>query len=95
MADLKALRSRNWFNNPDKPDMTAIYVERFMNYGITRQELMSGRPMVCAMREAFLLSFLCIRFRKVADDRRRAWIATWLISGWSRFCMGIRSTESC
>lgn len=46
MADLKALRSRNWFNNPDKPDMTAIYVERFMNYGITRQELMSGRPII-------------------------------------------------
>lgn len=46
MADQKALRSRNWFNNPDKPDMTAIYVERFMNYGITRQELMSGRPII-------------------------------------------------
>ena len=46
MADAKQLRSRNWFNNPDKPDMTAIYVERFMNYGITRQELMSGNPII-------------------------------------------------
>ncbi len=42
----KQLRSENWFNNPEKPDMTAIYVERFMNYGITRQELQSGKPMI-------------------------------------------------
>lgn len=42
----KELRSRNWFDNRDAPDMTAIYVERFMNYGITREELMGGKPII-------------------------------------------------
>jgi dihydroxy-acid dehydratase len=42
----KPLRSENWFNNHDRPDMTAIYVERFMNCGLTRAELQSGRPVI-------------------------------------------------
>ncbi|MDN5844457.1 MAG: dihydroxy-acid dehydratase, partial [Alcaligenaceae bacterium] len=40
------LRSRRWFNNPDDPGMTAMYVERYMNYGITREELQSGKPII-------------------------------------------------
>ena len=42
----KKLRSQEWFNNPDNPGMTAVYVERFMNYGITREELQDGRPII-------------------------------------------------
>jgi dihydroxyacid dehydratase/phosphogluconate dehydratase len=42
----KALRSQEWFNNPDNPGMTAVYVERYMNYGITREELQDGRPII-------------------------------------------------
>ena len=40
------LRSENWFNDPDDPGMTAIYVERYLNYGLTREELQSGRPII-------------------------------------------------
>lgn len=40
------LRSRNWFNNPDDPEMTALYLERYLNYGLTRGELQSGKPII-------------------------------------------------
>ena len=40
------LRSQLWFNNPDDPDMTALYIERYMNWGITREELQSGKPII-------------------------------------------------
>ena len=33
------LRSQSWFNNPDNPSMTALYLERYLNYGLTREEL--------------------------------------------------------
>jgi dihydroxy-acid dehydratase len=39
-------RSRDWFANPHRSDMTAVYLERFMNYGITPGELRSGRPVI-------------------------------------------------
>jgi dihydroxy-acid dehydratase len=42
----RRLRSRAWFDNPDNPDMTALYLERYMNFGITREELQSGKPIV-------------------------------------------------
>ena len=42
----KELRSQEWFNNPDNPGMTAVYVERYMNFGITREELQDGRPII-------------------------------------------------
>ena len=45
-GDRKKLRSENWFNDPDDPGMTAIYVERYLNYGLTREELQSGRPII-------------------------------------------------
>jgi hypothetical protein len=38
----RRLRSQDWFDNPDHIDMTALYLERFMNYGITPEELRSG-----------------------------------------------------
>ncbi|MGA8321486.1 MAG: IlvD/Edd family dehydratase [Xanthobacteraceae bacterium] len=40
------LRSQLWFDNPDNPGMTALYLERYLNYGLTREELTSGRPIV-------------------------------------------------
>lgn len=39
-------RSQDWFDNPDHIDMTALYLERFMNYGITPEELRSGKPII-------------------------------------------------
>src|SRR6187455_25925 len=42
----RRFRSQDWFDNPDYIDMTALYLERFMNYGITPQELQSGRPII-------------------------------------------------
>ena len=43
---MKRLRSQDWFDNPDHVDMTALYLERFMNYGLTPEELRSGRPII-------------------------------------------------
>ena len=40
------LRSRKWFNNPENPEMTALYLERYLNYGLTREELQSGKPII-------------------------------------------------
>ncbi|MEQ1770218.1 MAG: dihydroxy-acid dehydratase, partial [Devosia sp.] len=40
------LRSRAWFDNPDNPDMTALYLERYLNFGLSREELMSGKPII-------------------------------------------------
>jgi dihydroxy-acid dehydratase len=40
------LRSLNWFNNPDNLGMTAVYLERYANYGLTREELQAGKPII-------------------------------------------------
>lgn len=40
------LRSQQWFDNPDDPGMTALYLERYLNYGLTRDELQSGKPLI-------------------------------------------------
>ena len=40
------LRSQLWFDNPDNPGMTALYLERYLNYGLTRAELTSGKPII-------------------------------------------------
>ena len=42
----KRLRSEEWFNNPLHPDGTVIYIERFLNYGITPEELRAGKPII-------------------------------------------------
>ncbi|MBN3725763.1 IlvD/Edd family dehydratase [Burkholderia sp. Ac-20379] len=42
----RRLRSQEWFDDPSHADMTALYVERFMNYGLTREEIQSGRPII-------------------------------------------------
>ncbi len=40
------LRSQAWFDNPQNPGMTALYVERYLNWGLTREELQSSRPVI-------------------------------------------------
>src|SRR5271168_192592 len=42
----QCLRSQLWFDNPDNPGMTALYLERYLNYGLTREELTAGKPIV-------------------------------------------------
>lgn len=48
MSDTKKpnFRSTAWFDNPDNPGMTALYIERYLNFGITREELQSGKPII-------------------------------------------------
>jgi dihydroxy-acid dehydratase len=54
MADIKKtqgsesrrLRSQLWFDNPENPGMTALYLERYLNYGLSRAELTSGKPII-------------------------------------------------
>ncbi|MGB3245186.1 MAG: IlvD/Edd family dehydratase [Sulfitobacter sp.] len=40
------LRSQDWFAKADDPGMTALYLDRFLNYGLTREELQSGKPLI-------------------------------------------------
>jgi dihydroxy-acid dehydratase len=42
----KRLRSRRWFDNPANPAMTALYIERSLNFGLTREELQGGKPII-------------------------------------------------
>src|SRR3954451_77777 len=43
---MSKLRSRAWFDNPDNIDMTALYLERYLNYGLSLEELQSGMPII-------------------------------------------------
>jgi len=45
-AGARRLRSQLWFDNPDNPGMTALYLERYLNYGLTAKELRSGKPII-------------------------------------------------
>ncbi len=45
-GDVRKLRSRAWFDNPDNADMTALYLERYMNFGLSQAELQSDRPII-------------------------------------------------
>jgi len=64
------LRSRAWFNNPDNPDMTALYLERYLNYGLTREELQSGKPIIGIAQTGSDLS-PCNRHHLVLAERVR------------------------
>ena len=44
--NVEDLRSRQWFMNKNNPEMTALYLERYLNYGLTRDELQSGKPII-------------------------------------------------
>ncbi len=45
-SERRKLRSENWFNDPSDPGETAIYIDRYMTWGLTRKELQSGRPVI-------------------------------------------------
>ncbi|RQR27585.1 IlvD/Edd family dehydratase [Burkholderia sp. Bp9142] len=45
-GSIRRLRSQDWFDNVERIDMTALYLERFMNYGLTPDELRSGKPII-------------------------------------------------
>ncbi|KKB11401.1 dihydroxy-acid dehydratase [Devosia geojensis] len=66
----KKLRSRAWFDNPDNPDMTALYLERYMNYGVSREELQSGKPIIGIAQTGSDLS-PCNRHHIVLAERVR------------------------
>ena len=42
----RRLRSQQWFDNPDNPGMTALYLERYLNFGLTQRELTAGKPII-------------------------------------------------
>ncbi len=64
------LRSEAWFNNPADPGMTALYLERYMNWGLTREELQSGRPIIGIAQTGSDLS-PCNRHHLRLADRTR------------------------
>jgi dihydroxy-acid dehydratase len=66
----KQLRSRAWFDNPDNPDMTALYLERYMNFGVSREELQSGKPIIGIAQTGSDLS-PCNRHHMVLAERVR------------------------
>lgn len=71
----KRLRSRAWFDNPDNPDMTALYLERYLNFGLTREELQSGAPIIGIAQTGSDLS-PCNRHHLVLAERLREGIRT-------------------
>jgi dihydroxy-acid dehydratase len=71
----KRLRSREWFDNAAKPDMTALYVERYLNFGLTLEELQSGRPIIGIAQTGSDLS-PCNRHHLVLTERIAAGIRT-------------------
>lgn len=64
------LRSRAWFNNPANIDMTALYIERYMNFGLSQEELQSGRPIIGIAQTGSDLS-PCNRHHLVLAERLR------------------------
>ncbi len=66
----KPLRSRAWFDNPDNPDMTALYLERYLNYGLTRRELQSDKPIIGIAQTGSDLS-PCNRHHLILAERVR------------------------
>jgi dihydroxy-acid dehydratase len=67
------LRSQLWFDNPGNPGMTALYLERYLNYGLTRKELTSGRPIIGIAQTGSDLS-PCNRHHLELAERVRAGI---------------------
>ena len=69
----KIFRSQNWFNNPKNPDMTALYLERYLNYGLTRKELQSGNPIIGTAQSGSDLSscnrYFLFSFKKIKDEK--------------------------
>ncbi|MDQ8755187.1 IlvD/Edd family dehydratase [Sphingosinicella sp. LHD-64] len=70
MTDTKQLRSRAWFDNPDNVDMTALYLERYLNFGLSLEELRSGKPIIGIAQTGSDLS-PCNRHHLVLAERVR------------------------
>src|SRR5690349_19017371 len=66
----KNLRSQLWFDNPENPGMTALYLERYMNFGLTPKELRSGKPIIGIAQTGSDLS-PCNRHHLVLAERVR------------------------
>jgi dihydroxy-acid dehydratase len=66
----KPLRSRAWFDNPQNIDMTSLYLERYLNYGLSLEELRSGRPIIGIAQTGSDLS-PCNRHHLVLAERVR------------------------
>ncbi|HYD06815.1 MAG TPA: IlvD/Edd family dehydratase, partial [Reyranella sp.] len=64
------LRSAAWFDNPANVDMTALYLERYLNFGISFEELRSGRPIIGIAQTGSDLS-PCNRHHLVLAERVR------------------------
>jgi hypothetical protein len=96
------LRSRRWFDDQSNPGMTALYLERYMNYGITREELQSGKPIISNWQPAFATASAMqaasrsnspfTPSRKPASALPPRLIATSLILASLKSCTAIRST---
>jgi dihydroxy-acid dehydratase len=69
----RKLRSRHWFDDPDDPGNTALHIERYLNYGLTREELQSGKPIIGIAQTGSDLS-PCNRVHVALADRVRAGI---------------------
>ncbi|MGY4398950.1 dihydroxy-acid dehydratase [Sphingomonas sp. UYAg733] len=69
-APLPKLRSRAWFDNPDNIDMTALYLERYLNFGLSLEELRSGKPIIGIAQTGSDLS-PCNRHHLVLAERIR------------------------
>jgi dihydroxy-acid dehydratase len=70
MTDRKDLRSRAWFDNLDNVDMTALYLERYLNFGLSLGELRSGKPIIGIAQTGSDLS-PCNRHHLVLAERVR------------------------
>ncbi|WP_394654139.1 IlvD/Edd family dehydratase [uncultured Sphingomonas sp.] len=70
MTDAPKLRSRAWFANPDNIDMTALYLERYLNFGLSLEELQSGKPIIGIAQTGSDLS-PCNRHHLVLAERVR------------------------
>ena len=70
MTETRKLRSRAWFDNPDNIDMTSLYLERYLNFGISLEELRSGRPIIGIAQTGSDLS-PCNRHHLVLAERIR------------------------
>ncbi|WP_033927306.1 IlvD/Edd family dehydratase [Sphingomonas sp. 35-24ZXX] len=69
-VNLPKLRSRAWFDNPDNIDMTALYLERYLNFGLSLEELQSGKPIIGIAQTGSDLS-PCNRHHLVLAERVR------------------------
>jgi dihydroxy-acid dehydratase len=70
MAETHKLRSRAWFDNPQNVDMTSLYLERYLNFGLSLEELRSGRPIIGIAQTGSDLS-PCNRHHLVLAERLR------------------------